>query len=92
MPRAKTRLSFSLFLQLNFIYSFSPPQDIESHRLQRGHVLAELLETERIYVNEMKSILTVGFTAFLFSAFVGMTSSRTCFVAKRRLFTDFEVN
>ncbi|CRL00206.1 CLUMA_CG013480, isoform A [Clunio marinus] len=33
--------------------------DIESHRLKRGHVLAELLETERIYVNEMNSILTI---------------------------------
>lgn len=40
-------------------------QDIESHRLKRGHVLAELLETERIYVNEMKSILTVNIFPFL---------------------------
>ncbi|KAH8234317.1 hypothetical protein KR038_007695, partial [Drosophila bunnanda] len=31
--------------------------DLESLRLKRGHVLTELLETERIYVNEMSSIL-----------------------------------
>ncbi|KAG5677172.1 hypothetical protein PVAND_006953 [Polypedilum vanderplanki] len=33
--------------------------DFESRKLKRGHVLTELLETERIYVNEMRSILTV---------------------------------
>lgn len=27
--------------------------------MKRGHVLSELLETERIYVNEMSSILKV---------------------------------
>ncbi|XP_046866240.1 guanine nucleotide exchange factor DBS isoform X2 [Drosophila willistoni] len=32
-------------------------QDAEARRLKRGHVLTELLETERIYVNEMSSIL-----------------------------------
>ncbi|XP_055387523.1 guanine nucleotide exchange factor DBS-like isoform X2 [Condylostylus longicornis] len=32
-------------------------QDLESRRLKRGHVLHELLETERIYVTEMNSIL-----------------------------------
>ncbi|KAL5288815.1 MCF2L family protein [Megaselia abdita] len=32
-------------------------QDIETRRLKRGHVLTELLETERIYVSEMSSIL-----------------------------------
>ncbi|XP_041631623.1 uncharacterized protein [Drosophila kikkawai] len=32
-------------------------EDLESLRLKRGHVLTELLETERIYVNEMSSIL-----------------------------------
>ncbi|XP_060660820.1 uncharacterized protein LOC132794399 isoform X10 [Drosophila nasuta] len=32
-------------------------QDAEARRLKRGHVLSELLETERIYVNEMSSIL-----------------------------------
>lgn len=43
-------------------------QDIESHRVKRGHVLAELLDSERIYVNEMKSILTVGIKqTFLYS-------------------------
>lgn len=34
-------------------------QDLESHRTKRGHILAELLETERIYVAEMGSILKV---------------------------------
>ncbi|KAH8371036.1 hypothetical protein KR093_005956 [Drosophila rubida] len=34
-------------------------QDAEARRLKRGHVLSELLETERIYVNEMSSILKV---------------------------------
>nr|XP_044248683.1 uncharacterized protein LOC108054920 isoform X3 [Drosophila takahashii] len=32
-------------------------QDVERRRLRRGHVLKELLETERIYVHEMSSIL-----------------------------------
>ncbi|XP_075168525.1 guanine nucleotide exchange factor DBS isoform X5 [Haematobia irritans] len=32
-------------------------QDMEARRLKRGHVLSELLETERIYVSEMSSIL-----------------------------------
>ncbi|XP_017148485.1 rhoGEF domain-containing protein gxcJ isoform X8 [Drosophila miranda] len=32
-------------------------QDVEARRLKRGHVLTELLETERIYVTEMSSIL-----------------------------------
>ncbi|KAM7344256.1 uncharacterized protein ACRADG_011059 isoform 2-T2 [Cochliomyia hominivorax] len=32
-------------------------QDSEARRLKRGHVLSELLETERIYVSEMSSIL-----------------------------------
>ncbi|XP_030369624.1 guanine nucleotide exchange factor DBS isoform X2 [Scaptodrosophila lebanonensis] len=32
-------------------------QDAEARRLKRGHVLTELLETERIYVSEMSSIL-----------------------------------
>lgn len=34
-------------------------QDSEARRLKRGHVLSELLETERIYVTEMSSILKV---------------------------------
>lgn len=34
-------------------------QDIETRKSKRGHVLAELLETERIYVAEMGSILKV---------------------------------
>lgn len=32
---------------------------MEARRLKRGHVLTELLETERIYVSEMSSILKV---------------------------------
>ncbi|EDW01431.1 GH21435 [Drosophila grimshawi] len=32
-------------------------QDAEARKLKQGHVLSELLETERIYVNEMSSIL-----------------------------------
>lgn len=34
-------------------------QDIETRKSKRGHVLGELLETERIYVAEMGSILRV---------------------------------
>ncbi|XP_032311518.1 guanine nucleotide exchange factor DBS isoform X6 [Drosophila ananassae] len=33
-------------------------KDCEARRLKRGHVLTELLETEKIYVNEISSILT----------------------------------
>ncbi|XP_070135125.1 guanine nucleotide exchange factor DBS isoform X7 [Drosophila bipectinata] len=33
-------------------------QDYEARCLKRGHVLTELLETEKIYVNEISSILT----------------------------------
>ncbi|KAH8320305.1 hypothetical protein KR074_003074, partial [Drosophila pseudoananassae] len=39
----------------NFVIEF---QDYEARRLKRGHVLTELLETEKIYVNEISSILT----------------------------------
>lgn len=39
-----------------FAYHF---QDAEARKLKQGHVLSELLETERIYVNEMSSILKV---------------------------------
>lgn len=35
----------------------SEPRDIEALRLKRGHVLAELVETERIYVTELGSIV-----------------------------------
>jgi hypothetical protein len=35
----------------------SEPRDIEALRLKRGHVLAELVETERIYVTELGSII-----------------------------------
>lgn len=35
----------------------SEPRDIEALRQKRGHVLAELLETERIYVTELGSII-----------------------------------
>lgn len=34
-------------------------QDSEARKFKRGHVLSELLETERIYVTEMSSILKV---------------------------------
>ncbi|XP_037046122.1 guanine nucleotide exchange factor DBS isoform X3 [Bradysia coprophila] len=37
--------------------SLQHQSDLEARRLKRGHVLAELLETERIYVSEMGSIL-----------------------------------
>ncbi|XP_045447310.1 guanine nucleotide exchange factor DBS-like [Melitaea cinxia] len=33
-------------------------EDAEARRLRRGHVLAELLQTERVYVQELGSILT----------------------------------
>lgn len=35
----------------------SEPRDIEALRLKRGHVLAELVETERVYVSELGSII-----------------------------------
>jgi len=35
----------------------SEPRDVEALRLKRGHVLAELVETERIYVAELGSIV-----------------------------------
>lgn len=35
----------------------SEPRDIESLCLKRGHVLAELVDTERIYVAELGSII-----------------------------------
>lgn len=34
----------------------SESKDVEALRLKRGHVLAELVETERIYVAELGSI------------------------------------
>lgn len=41
--------------------------DIETKKSRRGHVLGELLETERIYVAEMGSILKVrNFDSFVF--------------------------
>lgn len=43
---------------LKFIIQFQF-QDIDARNFKRGHVLAELLETERIYVAEMGSILKV---------------------------------
>ncbi|XP_043285337.1 guanine nucleotide exchange factor DBS-like isoform X3 [Venturia canescens] len=35
----------------------SEPRDVEASRLKRGHVLAELVETERVYVAELGSII-----------------------------------
>lgn len=35
----------------------SESKDVEALRLKRGHVLAELVETERIYVAELGSII-----------------------------------
>lgn len=35
----------------------SEPRDVEATRLKRGHVLAELVETERVYVAELGSII-----------------------------------
>lgn len=35
----------------------SESKDVEASRLKRGHVLAELVETERIYVAELGSII-----------------------------------
>lgn len=34
-------------------------EDAEARRSRRGHVLAELLQTERVYVQELGSILNV---------------------------------
>jgi hypothetical protein len=34
-------------------------QDLEMLKTKRGHVLAELLETERIYVSELGSVIKV---------------------------------
>lgn len=44
--------------------SISPEIDVsqdEIHKVKQGHILAELLETERAYVSELSSILTVRF-------------------------------
>ncbi|CAK1544492.1 unnamed protein product [Leptosia nina] len=38
-------------------------EDAEARRSRRGHVLAELLQTERIYVQEMGSILNVNISS-----------------------------
>ncbi|XP_034943713.1 guanine nucleotide exchange factor DBS-like isoform X2 [Chelonus insularis] len=35
----------------------SEPRDTEAFRLKRGHVLTELIETERVYVSELGSII-----------------------------------
>lgn len=35
----------------------SEPRDVEASRLKRGHVLTELVETERVYVAELGSII-----------------------------------
>lgn len=35
------------------------PQDQELLRIKRGHVLTELLETERFYVSELGSVIKV---------------------------------
>lgn len=37
-------------------------EDAEARRLRRGHVLAELMQTERVYVQELGSILHVSTT------------------------------
>jgi hypothetical protein len=34
-------------------------QDLEMLKTKRGHVLAELLDTERVYVNELGSLIKV---------------------------------
>jgi hypothetical protein len=34
-------------------------QDLEMLKTKRGHVLAELLETERVYVSELGSVIKV---------------------------------
>lgn len=34
-------------------------EDAEARRARRGHVLAELMQTERVYVQELGSILSV---------------------------------
>jgi hypothetical protein len=34
-------------------------QDLEILKTKRGHVLAELLETERVYVSELGSLIKV---------------------------------
>ena len=36
-------------------------EDAEARRARRGHVLAELMQTERVYVQELGSILSVSF-------------------------------
>lgn len=35
--------------------------DAEVRRSRRGHVLAELMQTERVYVKELGSILSVSY-------------------------------
>lgn len=34
-------------------------EDAEARRAKRGHVLAELMQTERVYVHELGSIISV---------------------------------
>lgn len=36
-------------------------EDAEVRRARRGHVLAELMQTERVYVQELGSILSVSY-------------------------------
>jgi hypothetical protein len=38
-------------------------QDLEMSKTKRGHVLAELLETERVYVSELGSLIKVSMEA-----------------------------
>lgn len=52
------KLKFFL-IKITNIIDFNTQQDIETRKSKRGHVLGELLETERIYVAEMGSILRV---------------------------------
>lgn len=35
----------------------SEPRDVEALRMKRGHVLSELVDTERVYVSELGSII-----------------------------------
>ncbi|GBP44606.1 hypothetical protein EVAR_75063_1 [Eumeta japonica] len=51
-------------------------EDAEARRAKRGHVLAELLHTERVYVQELACILKV--ISPIFTCFAATAPHYTC--------------
>lgn len=58
LPTGRLTLAILISIITNWAFTLFS-QDIETRNSKRGHVLGELLETERIYVAEMGSILKV---------------------------------